>query len=90
MKSNKIMLVYQAGIANVFRVDCFNVNPNGRKEERLLQGAFATCQDFAHGCAAMGAVVRTCHCNMAGDIARQQWNLDLDNAPFNPTEVSLN
>jgi hypothetical protein len=56
---SKIYLVYQVGLANVFK--------DGR--ERLYQGSYEDCLTFASGCAAMGASVRTFHCERAGDIA---------------------
>ena len=79
----KIMLVYQRHIANVFQVDCFNVNPKGRQEKRLTQGTFAECEAFVKGCGAMGAVVRTVHCNVEPrhDVARMQWTEDMSTAP---------
>ena len=81
-RTRKAVLVYQAGIANVFAVDCFNLNPFGRNAKRLLQGAFSSCEWFAKGLAAAGVKVATVHCNMAGDITNQIWSEDLDSAPF--------
>ena len=81
-EQTRIMLVYQAGIANVFKVNCFNVADYGRDARRLLQSDFRTCESFALGCAAVGAIVRSVHCNMAGDIISAHWAEDLDAAPF--------
>jgi hypothetical protein len=78
----RAMLVYQAGIANVFEVDCFNLNPAGRVAKRLMQGDFRGCECFARGLRAAGVIVTTVHCNMAGDIADQPWSDDLSAAPF--------
>lgn len=78
----KAVLVYQAGIANVFQVDCFNMAASGRKETRLLQADFRTCESFARGLAAAGVSVATAACNMAGDIARCGWEQDLESQPF--------
>jgi hypothetical protein len=86
----KIMLVYQAGIANVFLVDCFNMKASMRKTKQLYQDTFITCQVFARGCGAMGAIVRTAHCNRAGDILGMDWSDDLDDAPFSPLEIRIN
>ncbi len=80
-----VYLVYQAGIANVFLVDMFNLNEDGGKSggvQRLLQGAFSECETFVRGMARAGASVRTAHCNQAGDISDSQWFSDLENAPF--------
>ena len=51
----KVVLVYQAGIANVFEVDSLNLSDYGREARRLLQGDFRTCEAFARGCGAAGA-----------------------------------
>lgn len=75
-------LVYQAGIANVFEVDCLNTATFGREAKRLMQGDFKTCEAFAFGLAVAGHIVHTCACNMAGDITNQPWTFDLESAPF--------
>jgi hypothetical protein len=80
--SKRAFLVYQAGIANVFEVDCFNLSPFGREAKRLLQSDFRACENFAHGLKAAGFIVKTVACNMAGDIANQKWTDDLDAQPF--------
>jgi hypothetical protein len=79
---DRAFLVYQAGIANVFAVECLNLAPFGRNARRLMQYDFRSCESFARGLAAAGVVVRTAACNMAGDIAAQQWTDDLDAQPF--------
>jgi len=83
----KAMLVYQAGIANVFEVDCFNLSSYGRKAVRLMQSDFRTCLAYARGLGDCGVVVRTAHCNEAGDIVDRSWNEDLSEAPFRESIV---
>jgi hypothetical protein len=78
----KAMLVYQAGIANVFEVKSFNLANYGRNARRLLQSDFHTCRAFAQGLGAAGVVVRTAACNRAGDISRETWSEDFDSQPF--------
>ena len=78
----KAMLVYQAGIANVFEVACFNMADYGREARRLIQADFRTCEAFAQGLAAAGVKVATAACNQAGDIAGARWSQDLDAQPF--------
>lgn len=88
-KVKKAMLVYQAGIANVFAVDCFNLAPYGREAKRLFQADFRACVAYCHGLSAAGVIVRSAHCNMAGDITDQPWSDDLDSAPFNDSIINL-
>jgi hypothetical protein len=76
------VLVYQAGIANVFEVDCLNFSNFGRNAKRLLQSDFRTCESFARGLAYAGYFVASASCNQAGDIVDSQWSDDLENAPF--------
>ena len=78
----RFMLVYQAGIANVFRVTAFNLADFGRDAARIYQGDFRTAENLARGAGLAGAVVRTAHCNQAGDIVAARWHEDLDAAPF--------
>ena len=82
LKIQRAMLVYQAGIANVFAVTAFNLADFGRNARRLLQSDFRTCESFARGLAAAGTLVSSAHCNQAGDIAGSVWSEDLDGAPF--------
>jgi hypothetical protein len=82
MKTKRVFLVYQAGIANVFAVDCHNLASFGRNAKRLYQGDFRGAENFARGMAAAGAIVRTAACNMAGDIIACTWSEDLDAQPF--------
>lgn len=78
----KAMLVYQGGIANVFEVDCFNLNPFGRKAKRIYQGYFEGAQLFCQGLAVAGITVRTAGCNEAGDIMNSQWTENFESLPF--------
>ena len=88
----RAVLVYQAGIANVFEVQAFNQADHGRDAKRLLQSDFRTCESFARGLGAAGVTVRTLTCNQAGDIAVSRWSDNLDDAPFNDkfSPVSVN
>lgn len=78
----RFALVYQAGLANVFQVNCFNLNPFGRNARRVLQCDFRSCEFFAHGLAQAGAIVMTLACNQAGEIADAIWSDDLEEQPF--------
>lgn len=88
----KAMLVYQAGIANVFEVNSFNLSDFGRHARRLIQGTFEQCQCFAAGLGVAGVMVTTAACNMAGDVVNAHWTEDLDNQPFSEhlIRVTLN
>ena len=68
------MLVYQAGLANVFEVASLNLADYGRDALRLRQGDFRSCENFANGLGCAGVVVRSAHCNRAGDVARAPWS----------------
>lgn len=85
----RIMLVYQAGIANVFRVAVFNLAADAggladgdRQAQRIYQGDFRTAESICYGMGLAGAIVRSAACNRAGDIAGQTWTEDLDAQPF--------
>lgn len=78
----KAMLVYQAGIANVFKVDSLSQNPAQRNAKRLYQGDFRAASMFALGMEVAGAEVQTAFCNRAGDIAETNWDTAFDDAPF--------
>jgi hypothetical protein len=62
----KIHLVYQSGIANVFKIE-------EGKRVRLLQHAYGPCEDFCRGAKEMGATIKVWHADMAGDAASAQW-----------------
>lgn len=66
--SKKALLVYQAGIANVFKVETFNLHGVDSGRERILQGDFRTCENFAKGLAFAGWSVGSVGCNKAGDV----------------------
>lgn len=78
----RVVLVYQAGICNVFHVTSFNLSDYGRDAVRIYQGDFRTGESICYGLGLAGAVVRTAACNQAGDIARAHWSEDLDSQPF--------
>ncbi len=81
-KISRAVLVYQAGIANVFAVTSFNLSDYGRDARRLIQADFSTCVSFARGLQAAGVNVKIAACNQAGDIVRATWTEDLDSQPF--------
>lgn len=83
----RAMLVYQAGIANVFAVDHLSIFASNRTSydrnaRRLIQGAFRECELFARGLNAAGTLVNTAACNQAGNIARSDWSQNLEDQPF--------
>lgn len=81
-KIKRAFLVYQAGIANVFAVEAFNLADYGREARRLYQGDFHSAAMLARGLEAAGVVVKTAACNRAGDIRTETWTDDLDSQPF--------
>jgi hypothetical protein len=84
MQIERAVLVYQAGIANVFAVSNFDwdvVSPTGGRK-RLLQSDFRTCEAYCRGLAAAGVAVRSAHANVAGDVALARWGTDLSEAVF--------
>ena len=82
MGIRRAMLVYQAGIANVFAVKSFSLTPGGRDAVRLIQADFRTCEAFARGMAAARVIVRNAACNQAGDILHANWTDNLEEQPF--------
>jgi hypothetical protein len=75
-KTDRAVLVYQAGIANVFRV-------TRTSTDRIMQSDFTTCENYVRGLRDAGVNLTVAWCNMAGDIAGQPWNYDdFDRAPF--------
>lgn len=78
----RAVLVYQAGIANVFEVESFNMADWGREARRLIQADFRACENFARGLQAAGAQVFSAQCNRAGDIVSATWSAYLEDAPF--------
>ena len=82
MKRN-LVLVYQAGIANVFAVNKAHASAAKRETEtRVYQGDFRTAEAMIHGAWLAGARVHYAFCNQAGDIARRDWDTEQDSAPF--------
>jgi hypothetical protein len=79
---NKAVLVYQAGIANVFKVQSFNLADYGRDAIRLVQGDFESCKWYARGVKKAGWTVKVLGCNMAGDITHMLWTDNLEELPF--------
>jgi hypothetical protein len=69
-------LVYQAGIANVFRFI------GGDKKELVYQGDFRTAESLVRGAKLAGAFVGVFACNRAGNIKDAEWTVNLDNQPF--------
>lgn len=71
-------LVYQAGIANVFKVD----QKSGIRT-RVMQNAFGPCAQYCRGLKEAGQEVRPAWCNEAGDISKRPWSVShFENAPF--------
>ena len=86
-RSRYVVLVYQAGIANVFTTATLGLDPKDTTgqwadRKRIYQGDFRSAETLCYGMALAGAVVRTFACNMAGDIALQTWSANLDDQPF--------
>lgn len=83
MTIKRIALVYQAGIANVFEVETFSNEPNGRNARRLLQHAFTACEWFTRGMLNAGnCEIKIYSCNRAGDIVAAPWVDGLADCPF--------
>jgi hypothetical protein len=82
MENKKAVIVYQAGIANVFEVECFNMAPYGREAVHIMQSDFRSCESYARGLKHAGYTVAVASCNKAGDVAHQTWIAGLDDCPF--------
>lgn len=80
MKSITFALVYQAGIANVFKITEISLTEKVR--ERVYQGDFKSAENLVRGAKMAGAQTAVFACNMAGDIAKQNWTCNLDIQPF--------
>lgn len=72
----KLVLVYQAGIANVFQIQ------SDGKFKRVLQASFIECEWFMRGAQHAGADVDVAGCNRAGDIIDAAWTRNLESLPF--------
>lgn len=59
-------LVYQCGIANVFRL-------GGAELRRVLQHSFSYCELFCQGLAEAGYKVHVYHADVAGDAQVADW-----------------
>jgi hypothetical protein len=71
----RFALVYQCGIANVFRLDRMAADPRRRGQtRRVMEHAYSPCEWYCLGLARAGARVETYHCDEAGDIAGRPWN----------------
>ncbi len=81
MAIKRVVIVYQAGIANVFRVDRLTGDPEGRNARLLYQGDFRAAEMMALGLRLAGVMVTSMACNEAGDVQDRRWT-DLDDAPF--------
>lgn len=77
----KFVIVYQAGIANLFRVESFSAALPGT-EKRVAQDAFRVIESMAHGAILAGAAIRVASCNVAGDVAPHTWTRGLADCPF--------
>jgi hypothetical protein len=75
----KYVIVYQAGIANVFSVESTD---SGKIRRRLMQHAFEPCEWFMRGLQYAGGDCYFACANYAGDIAGQDWDTPLSCAPF--------
>lgn len=85
-KNSTYVLVYQAGIANIFRVSSPNPLPYKDVERaRIFQGIFETAEAIFHGIhlGSLGSArLFYGFCNKAGDITKQEWNTTEYQAPF--------
>jgi hypothetical protein len=69
MKPEVFQLVYQCGIANVFK----QINPLARGL-RVLQASYRDCEMFIAGAREAGARTEVFHCDRAGDVAQMDWD----------------
>lgn len=77
----KFILVYQAGIANLFEVDRL-VRHADSTAVRVFQGAFRTAEAMARGVMLAGAELRIASCNIAGDCSTAEWVRGTGGTPF--------
>lgn len=71
---SRFHLVYQAGIANVFRHES--------TPQRVYQGDFRTAEAMCRGILLSHGEVKMWSCNRAGDITRETWTPGLVDCPF--------
>jgi hypothetical protein len=69
----RFVIVYQCGLANVFKVDRFTRSAEGRNAVRIMQHAYEPCAWFIKGLAHAGHSVRTAHCEKLGDCSEMPW-----------------
>jgi hypothetical protein len=95
-QSNTFVLVYQGGLANLFRVPSSYVNPlfswsqldasqqrlASMDTVRVYQGDFRTAEAMARGAILAGAEVRIASRNVAGDVKLHWWAHGLSDCPF--------
>ncbi len=81
LQIRRAFLVYQAGTANVFDVDSFNLADSNRNAKRIFRGSFQGAIDFCQGLAAAGVGIKTAACNKDGDIRAQKWSDDVHKQP---------
>jgi hypothetical protein len=81
MNTTFYYLVYQGGIANIFKtLD----KSQAYKVSRIKQGDFRSCEQFCRGLKEAGADVTPAWCNQAGDITHSEWQFEnFQDAPFN-------
>ena len=65
----RFVLVYQGGIANVFRMSAIDI-PH---RERVMQDSFRSCEVFVRGCQAAGAEIDVALCTAAGNATDRPW-----------------
>lgn len=89
-KIQKFALVYQCGLANVFKVDSFSPTNDKRKAKRIYQGNFTITAAICVGIAfCQNTEVATFSCNQAGDITESEWTLGLDDCPFRDSAMEI-
>jgi len=75
------ILVYQPGIANLFRLPPLDTHTDGANE-CMYEGDFRTAEAMTSPAILACAEVRVASCNRAGDIAELVWAQGLSDAPF--------
>jgi hypothetical protein len=69
--SQTYALVYQVGIANVFRL---GTEGEAETSTRVRQDAYKACEVFCAGLIEAGKTVLVFHCDQAGDVANGEWS----------------
>lgn len=78
----KFWLIYQYGIANLYRVKDFVPERASREAQRVYQGDFQTAEAMARGAGLAGAIIRSGCCMSAGDASLMNWHLNPAENPF--------